>query len=82
MSGFRSALPQMPGDLLLGIGGIETTLVFHDGLTLPAFAAFDALRYAEGEAAIRRGYRAYGSVARAFATGLLLDSATWRANPF
>jgi hypothetical protein len=80
MSEFRGALPQLQGRLYLGIGGIETTLVFHDGLKLPEFAAFDALKYSEGDAAIRRCYRAYASVARTFGTGLILDSATWRAN--
>lgn len=55
--------------------------MFHEGLRLPEFAAFDALKYAEGEAAIRKCYRSYASIAKTFGTGLILDSATWRANP-
>ena len=31
-------------DLFLTDGGIETVLIFHEGLDLPAFAAFDAAR--------------------------------------
>ena len=33
-------------------GGIETTLIFHDGLDLPEFAAFHLLRDDEGTAAL------------------------------
>ena len=36
-------LPQLSGELFLTDGGIETTLIFHDGLELSHFAAFDLL---------------------------------------
>ena len=39
MSLFRNALPQLAGDLFLTDGGIETTLMFLEGLELPRFAA-------------------------------------------
>ena len=51
MSQYRSSLPQLEGGLFLTDGGIETTLIFHDGLELPYFAAFDLLKDA---AAARR----------------------------
>jgi S-methylmethionine-dependent homocysteine/selenocysteine methylase len=38
---YRNHLPQLDGGLFLTDGGIETTLIFHEGLDLPAFAAFD-----------------------------------------
>ena len=38
-----SDLPQLDGGLFLTDGGIETTLIFHEGLDLPEFAAFDLL---------------------------------------
>ena len=41
---YRHALPQMGDALFLTDGGLETTLIFHDGLELPHFAAFDLLR--------------------------------------
>ena len=41
MSTYRQALPQLNGGLFITDGGIETTLIFHDGLDLPYFAAFD-----------------------------------------
>ena len=44
MSKYRTALPQMNGDIFLTDGGIETTLIFHQGFELPYFAAFDLLK--------------------------------------
>jgi hypothetical protein len=43
MSQYRNALPQLTGGLFLTDGGIETTLIFHEGLELPDFAAFRLL---------------------------------------
>lgn len=34
MAKYRSSLPQLSGDLFLTDGGIETTLIFHEGLEL------------------------------------------------
>ena len=80
MAGFRSALPQLSGDLFLTDGGIETTLIFHDGLVLPDFAAFYLLDQPAGVAALRRYFAAYASVASRLRLGLILESATWRAS--
>ncbi|MFY9992234.1 MAG: homocysteine methyltransferase, partial [Rhodoplanes sp.] len=35
MNKYRGRLPQLDGGLFLTDGGIETTLVFHEGLDLP-----------------------------------------------
>jgi S-methylmethionine-dependent homocysteine/selenocysteine methylase len=80
MARYRSALPQLGGDLFLTDGGIETTLIFHDGLALPDFAAYALLARPEGEAALRKYFRAYAAIARRFGAGLILESATWRAS--
>lgn len=80
MARYRSALPQLAGDLFLTDGGIETTLIFHDGLALPDFAAYALLGRPDGEAALRRYFRAYAAIARRFGVGLILESATWRAS--
>jgi S-methylmethionine-dependent homocysteine/selenocysteine methylase len=80
MRRFRDQLPQLDGDLFLTDGGIETTLIFQNGLDLPHFAAFDLLRRPDGEAALRRYFRSYADLARRYRTGLVLESATWRAN--
>jgi S-methylmethionine-dependent homocysteine/selenocysteine methylase len=81
MARYRTALPQLAGDIFLTDGGIETTLVFHHGLELPHFAAFDLLRHDEGREALRRYFGSYVQIAREYALGLVLESATWRANP-
>lgn len=62
-------------------GGLETVLVFHDGLDLPAFAAFPLLGTTEGTARLEAYYRDYAEVAQRHSTGLVVETPTWRANP-
>lgn len=80
MARYRASLPQLGGGLFLTDGGIETTLIFHEGLDLPDFAAFDLLRRPDGAVALRKYFRPYVELARRFGTGLILESATWRAS--
>jgi S-methylmethionine-dependent homocysteine/selenocysteine methylase len=80
MTRYRSALPQLDGRLFVTDGGIETTLIFHDGLELPDFAAFHLLKTSAGEAALRRYFAAYAAIAERFGADLILESATWRAS--
>ena len=80
MARYRNTLPQLDGNLFLTDGGIETTLIFHEGLELPDFGAFHLLKNSEGEAALRKYFRTYAEIARRFNTGLILESATWRAS--
>jgi S-methylmethionine-dependent homocysteine/selenocysteine methylase len=77
---YRKALPQLGDALFLTDGGIETALIFNEGLELPDFAAFDLLRRAGGEAALRRYYAAYVRIADQVRAGMVLESATWRAS--
>jgi S-methylmethionine-dependent homocysteine/selenocysteine methylase len=77
---YRGALPQLDGGLFLTDGGIETTLIFNEGLELPDFAAFDLFKRPEGENALRKYFAAYARLAHQFGTGLILESATWRAS--
>lgn len=81
MSKYRSALPQLNGDLFLTDGGIETTLIFHDGFDLPSFAAFDLLKNDDGREGLRKYYKPYVEIAKANGLGFVLESATWRASP-
>ncbi len=78
---YRDALPQLGGELFLADGGIETSIIVHEGLELTDFAVFPLLGSPEGEAALRRYYRLYAAIARAHGVGLVLESATWRASP-
>lgn len=80
MTQFRRALPQLGGNFFLTDGGIETTLIFLEGQELPDFAAFHLLKTRAGEAALRKYFRTYAGLADRFRTGLILESATWRAS--
>lgn len=80
MSTAKNSLPQMHGGLFLTDGGIETTLIYHDGFDLPCFAAFTLLRDEKGTRALRRYFARHASVARKAGTGFILESATWRAS--
>ena len=81
MSKYRTALPQLNGELFLTDGGIETTLIFHDGFDLPYFAAFDLLKNDGGREGLRNYYKPYAKLAREHGVGFVLESATWRASP-
>jgi homocysteine S-methyltransferase len=80
---YRNHLPQLDGTggLFLTDGGIETTLIFHDRLDLPCFAAFDLLKDEDGRAALGRYFSRHAAIARARGVGFVLESPTWRANP-
>jgi S-methylmethionine-dependent homocysteine/selenocysteine methylase len=77
----RTELPQLKGDLFLTDGGLETTLIFHRGLDLPEFAAFDLLKDEEGIEELRRYYVSYLELAKDHDAGFVLESPTWRASP-
>ena len=78
---YRSGLPQLGDELFLTDGGIETTLIFHHGLDLPAFASFVLLRDEGGTDELRRYYLPYVELAREAGVGFVLESPTWRASP-
>ena len=80
MTTHRHALPQLGGGLFLTDGGIETTLIYLEGLALPDFAAFHLLRAPGGEQALRKYFATYAAVAEKHEAGLLLESPTWRAS--
>jgi S-methylmethionine-dependent homocysteine/selenocysteine methylase len=81
MSRYRKRLPQLKNRLFMTDGGMETTLIFHEGMNLPCFASFDLLKDEAGWATLRRYFATYVDLARANRLGLLLETPTWRANP-
>jgi S-methylmethionine-dependent homocysteine/selenocysteine methylase len=81
MAKYRDRLPQLSGGLFLTDGGIETTLIFHEGLELPDFAAFHLLKDKEGVESLRKYFRTYTALARDYEVGFILESPTWRASP-
>jgi len=80
MSAYRRQLPQLGGDLFLTDGGMETTLIFLEGFTLPHFAAFDLMKNTPGRDALRNYYQSYIDIAKSAGNGFILESPTWRAN--
>ncbi|MFJ5984200.1 homocysteine S-methyltransferase family protein [Lentzea sp. NPDC092896] len=74
-------LPQLDAPLFLTDGGAETTLIFDDGIDLPDFAAFPLLDDADGHAALTRYFERYAGIAERDGAGIVLETATWRANP-
>src|SRR5689334_9557963 len=69
------------GPVYLTDGGLETTLVFIDGLDLPEFASFPLLGSEDGRAHLDRYFKPYLDTAERSGTGFVLDTVTWRANP-
>ncbi|MFC6655024.1 homocysteine S-methyltransferase family protein [Roseibium salinum] len=67
--------------MFLTDGGMETSLIFLEGLDLPHFASFTLLRSQYGRDRIKDYYRPYAETAVASRSGFILESPTWRANP-
>lgn len=80
MSSTAYTLPQLDEGPFLTDGGIETTLIFHEGLDLPCFASFDLLKNDVGTEVLRRYFRRYADLAVKSGMGFVLESPTWRAN--
>ena len=77
----RGQLPQLSGGTFITDGGMETTLVFDNGIDLPHFASFVLLDDASGIDALRAYYASYLEIAAQHGVGIVLDTPTWRANP-
>jgi S-methylmethionine-dependent homocysteine/selenocysteine methylase len=80
MNEARLRLPQQDGGWFLTDGGIETVLIFREGIALPEFAAFVLLESPEGRASLLRYFRRYLELAAGMPrAGFVLESPTWRA---
>ena len=80
MAKYRRSLPLLKGGLFLSDGGMETTLIFHEGVTLPHFAAFVLLSTADGRRRLLSYYARYLAIAQQHGIGFVLDTPTWRAS--
>ncbi|MCH9809406.1 MAG: homocysteine S-methyltransferase family protein [Alphaproteobacteria bacterium] len=80
MSKYRTDLPQL-NRLFLTDGGMETDLIFNQGIDLPCFSAIDLMKRPGGSAAIKRYFEPYIQIAQSAQTGLILETPTWRASP-
>jgi homocysteine S-methyltransferase len=75
------SLPQLSSATpFIADGGLETRLLFQDGVDLPEFAAFPLLGDDAGRATLAGYYEPYLDIAERHGVGIVLDTPTWRAN--
>ncbi|MEM8789746.1 MAG: homocysteine S-methyltransferase family protein [Pseudomonadota bacterium] len=74
-------LPHRADRPFLTDGGLETWLIFHKGIALRAFAAFELIENADGRAVLREYFEPFLQTAAAAGMGFVLDTPTWRASP-
>lgn len=75
-----SSLPQLDRFFLTD-AGLETDILFNKGIDLPLFASITLLKTDAGIDILESYYRDFLDLARRMGTGLVLESATWRASP-
>lgn len=80
MTRYRQRLPQLGQDIFLTDGGIETDLIFNQGLEIREFAAHTLLSDPVGRRAVRDYLRGFLALARDVGTGFVLDTQTWKAH--
>ena len=81
MTQYRDALPQLSPELFLTDSGLETELIYNQGVDLQQFAAFPLLDDAAGMRRLRSYYAGHTAIAARADVGFVLESATWRASP-
>jgi len=80
MAKHRHALPLLQDRLFITDGGLETTLIFHEGIELPEFAAFVLMDNEQGRTILNVYFSRYLAIAIEHKVGFILESPTWRAS--
>ncbi len=80
MTKYRQQLPQLGNKIFLTDGGMETTLIFLQGIELPEFAAITLMDNKEGFRITKEYFQIYLQMARRFERGFILESVTWRGS--
>lgn len=76
-----AVLPQLEGGWFLTDGGMETTLIYLEGVDLPHFASFILLRDPVGRRHLANYYKPYLELAAETPhAGFVLETPTWRAS--
>ncbi len=78
MTKYRQQLPQLGNRIFLTDGGMETTLIFLQGVELPEFAAITLMDNAEGVQIAMEYYQSYLQMTQRYQRGFILESVTWR----
>jgi homocysteine S-methyltransferase len=81
MAKYRQNLPQLGETIFLTDSGLETTLIFLDGMELPHFASFTLLKTRDGKKRLRDYYELHAGMAVRGGMGFVLETPTWRCNP-
>ena len=61
--------------------GLETWLLFQQGVDLPAFAAYPLAATDSGKRLLTEYYEHYVTIAQSVGASIVLETPTWRANP-
>lgn len=80
MASTARVLPQLDGSVFLMDGGLETALIFLEGVDLPCFAAFPLLLDTVGRRKLERYFEPFIDTALKHRIGFVLDTPTWRSN--
>ena len=73
-------LPQLTRPFLTD-AGLETDILFNKGIDLPHFASITLLKTEARQRALDEYFRGFLELAGRMRSGLILESATWRASP-
>lgn len=73
-------LPQLDGSVFLMDGGLETALIFLEGVELPLFATFPLLLDPAGRRRLDSYFEPFIRTALERKVGFVLDTPTWRSN--
>ena len=76
----EGTLPQLVDGPYITDGGLETSIIFQQGIDLVDFAAFPLLDSEEGREALRAYYVPYFELAASIDAGIVVDTPTWRAS--
>ena len=77
---YQARLPQLDGGVFLGYFGMETDLIFNQGVDLPGFASYPLLETVKGREILRGYCSDLVGLAREVGAGVVLESPTWVAN--
>lgn len=80
MPKYRNSIPQLSGEFFLTDAGLETDLIFNQGIEIREFAAHTLLPDPDTREALKNYFRGFLDLARDTESGFILDSVTWKAH--
>ncbi|XYK80457.1 MAG: homocysteine S-methyltransferase family protein [Labrenzia sp.] len=80
MTIYRDSFPPSNVDLFLAYVGMETDLIFNQGVDLPGFASYPLLKTTEGQELLKGYMKDLIALGKETSAGVILESPTWVAN--